>query len=78
MNVGALEREAAERAQFTLRMRSRGFSDIRVLRSLERTPRSFFVPQRYADLFTEIPQHRFRVDISSSAIRARASTAGRP
>src|SRR5215469_10167769 len=32
------------------------------------------VPRRYADLFTEIPEHRFRLDISSSEIRAR----GRP
>jgi hypothetical protein len=31
------------------------------------------VPSRYADLFTEIPEHRFRVDTSSSAIRARAA-----
>jgi len=29
------------------------------------------VPRRYADLFTEIPAHRFRFDISSSEIRAR-------
>ena len=29
------------------------------------------VPRRYADLFTEIPEHRFRFDISSSEIRAR-------
>jgi hypothetical protein len=29
------------------------------------------VPPRYADLFTEIPEYRFRVDISSSEIRAR-------
>jgi hypothetical protein len=29
------------------------------------------VPPRYADLFTEIPEHRFRSDISSSEIRAR-------
>jgi len=29
------------------------------------------VPRRYADLFTEIPEHRFRVDASSSAIRAK-------
>jgi hypothetical protein len=28
------------------------------------------VPRRYADLFTEIPEHRFRVDTSSSEIRA--------
>src|ERR1700753_1130603 len=49
-NAAALEKEAAERAQFTLRMRSRGLGDLRVLRALERTPRSFFVPQRYADI----------------------------
>ena len=42
--------EARERALFTLRMRQRGLSDVRVLRALERTPRSFFVPQRYADI----------------------------
>jgi hypothetical protein len=30
------------------------------------------VPRRYADLFTEIPEHHFRVDTSSSEIRARA------
>jgi Cytidylyltransferase-like len=29
------------------------------------------VPRRYADLFTEIPEHRFRFDASSSEIRAR-------
>lgn len=50
MSVAATESEARERAQFTLRMRQRGLSDVRVLRALERTPRSFFVPQRYADI----------------------------
>ena len=29
------------------------------------------IVRRYADLFTEIPEHRFRLDISSSEIRAR-------
>jgi hypothetical protein len=33
------------------------------------------VPRRYADIFTEIPEHRFRFDASSSAIRA--GTCGR-
>ena len=33
------------------------------------------VPRRYADLFTEIPEHRFRVDVSSSDIRARGPAA---
>ena len=30
------------------------------------------VPRRYADLFSEIPEHRFRLDTSSSEIRARS------
>jgi len=34
------------------------------------------VPRRYADLFTEIPEHVFRVDTSSSEIRARRRAAG--
>jgi len=34
------------------------------------------VPWRYADLFTEIPEHRFRLDISSSEIRARGRVVG--
>jgi len=37
------------------------------LRALNDIP----VPRRYADLFTEIPEHVFRVDTSSSEIRAR-------
>src|SRR5712672_3585926 len=34
------------------------------------------VPRRYADLFTEIPEHRFRFDTSSSEIRARRRAVG--
>ena len=34
------------------------------------------VPPRYSDLFTEIPEHRFRLDISSSEIRARLRGVG--
>ncbi|MGE0416506.1 MAG: hypothetical protein AB7O80_06850, partial [Acetobacteraceae bacterium] len=34
------------------------------------------VPRRYADLFTPIPEDRFRLDTSSSAIRARRDAAG--
>jgi protein-L-isoaspartate(D-aspartate) O-methyltransferase len=48
--TAASDAEARERAQFTLRMRQRGLSDVRVLRALERTPRSFFMAQRYADI----------------------------
>jgi hypothetical protein len=35
------------------------------------------VPRRYADLFTEIPEHLFRFDTSSSEIRARGVQLGR-
>ena len=34
------------------------------------------MPRRYADLFTEIPEHRFRFDTSSSEIRARGRAVG--
>jgi hypothetical protein len=30
------------------------------------------VPERYAGLFTEIPESRFRLDVSSTEIRARS------
>jgi protein-L-isoaspartate(D-aspartate) O-methyltransferase len=42
--------EAEERAQFMLRMRSRGVGDIKLLRAMELTPRAVFMPQRYADI----------------------------
>ena len=42
------------------------------LRALNDIP----VPRRYTDLFTEIPEHRFRVDTSSSEIRARRRVGG--
>lgn len=38
-----------------------------------RTLRDIAMPRRFADLFTEIPEQRFRLDTSSSAIRARRS-----
>ncbi len=50
MILAASDREARERALFVLRLRQRGLSDLRVLRALERTPRSFFMAQRYADI----------------------------
>ncbi len=36
------------------------------------------VPRRYADLFTEIPEHLFRFDTSSSEIRARGRAVDKP
>lgn len=38
-----------------------------------RTLGDIAVPRRYADLFEEIPEHRFRLDTSSTAIRARGT-----
>jgi hypothetical protein len=37
-----------------------------------RTLSDIGIPRRYADLFTEIPEHRFRLDTSSSEIRGLA------
>src|SRR5271154_751110 len=42
--------EAEGRPQFIRRMRARGAADLRLLRALERAPRSLFMPQRYADI----------------------------
>lgn len=42
--------EAEERAQFLLRLRSRGIGDLPLLRAMELTPRSLFLPQRFADI----------------------------
>jgi protein-L-isoaspartate(D-aspartate) O-methyltransferase len=50
MSEAPNHREAEERAQFMLRMRARGVGDLRLLRALERAPRSLFMPQRYADI----------------------------
>ena len=50
MNDSEVSIDAEERAQFTLRMRARGVSDIRLLRALERAPRALFMPRRYADI----------------------------
>lgn len=54
---------------FLVAVRIDGAGRVRALADLS-------VPGRYADLFTEIPEHRFRFDISSTEIRARAQAAG--
>jgi hypothetical protein len=41
-----------------------------------RTLRDVAVPRRYADLFAEIPEDRFRSDLSSTEIRARRAQGG--
>ena len=42
-----------------------------------RTLRDVPVPRRYSDLFSEIPEQRFRLDTSSTEIRAQERAAGR-
>jgi hypothetical protein len=69
----ALEEIANSGASFLVAVRLDAAGRVRALRDIP-------VPQRFADLFTEIPEHRFRVDTSSSEIRARAGAvnASRP
>ena len=62
----ALEEIANSGSRFLVAVRIDAAGRLRALNDIP-------VPQRYADLFTEIPEHRFRLDASSSAIRARAA-----
>jgi hypothetical protein len=62
----ALEEIASSGASFLVAVRLDASGRVRALTDIS-------VPGRYADLFTEIPEHRFRVDTSSSEIRARRS-----
>ena len=59
----ALEEIASSGASFLVAVRLDAAGRVRALKDI-------FVPRRYGDLFTEIPEHRFRVDLSSSQIRA--------
>ncbi len=61
---GALEEIGGAGGSFLVAVRIDGAGRLVALRDVP-------VPHRYVDLFTEIPEHRFRVDTSSSAIRAR-------
>ena len=63
----ALEEIANAGSSFLVAVRIDAAGRVRALNDIP-------LPRRYADLFTEIPEHRFRVDTSSSEIRAR----GRP
>ena len=65
----ALEEIAGSGASFLVAVRSDAAGRVRALGDIP-------VPRRYADLFTEIPEHRFRLDTSSSEIRARGRVAG--
>src|SRR5579872_3803891 len=65
----ALEEIANSGASFLVAVRLDTDGHVRALADIP-------VPQRYADLFIEIPEHRFRVDTSSSEMRARARVGG--
>jgi hypothetical protein len=60
----ALEEIANSGGSFLVAVRIDAAGRVRGLKDI-------LVPRRYAELFTEIPEHRFRLDISSSEIRAR-------
>ena len=61
---GALEEIASSGASFLVAVRIDAAGRVRALSDIP-------VPPRYTDLFTAIPEHRFRLDTSSSEIRAR-------
>jgi nicotinamide mononucleotide (NMN) deamidase PncC len=65
----ALEEIANSGSRFLVAVRLDAGGRVRALSDIP-------VPRRYADLFTEIPEHRFRVDTSSSEIRARRRADG--
>jgi nicotinamide mononucleotide (NMN) deamidase PncC len=65
----ALEEIANSGGSFLVAVRIDAVGRIRALKDIP-------VPRRYTDLFTEIPEHRFRVDTSSSEIRTRRSADG--
>jgi hypothetical protein len=65
----ALEEIANSGSSFLVAVRIDAAGRVRALTDIP-------VPRRYADLFTEIPEHHFRFDISSSEIRARRDAVG--
>ena len=65
----ALEEIANSGGSFLVAVRIDAAGRVRALNDIP-------VPRRYADLFTEIPEHRFRLDTSSSEIRARRRAVG--
>ena len=65
----ALEEIANSGGSFLVAVRVDAAGRVRALNDIP-------VPRRYADLFTEIPEHRFRFDTSSSEIRARGRAVG--
>ena len=65
----ALEEIANSGASFLVAVRIDATGRVRALNDIP-------VPRRYVDLFTEIPEHRFRFDTSSSEIRAGGRAVG--
>jgi hypothetical protein len=65
----ALEEIANVGNSFLVAMRIDAAGRVRTLNDIP-------VPRRYADLFSEIPEERFRFDTSSTEIRARARAVG--
>ena len=65
----ALEEIASSGSSFLVAVRIDAVGRVRALDDIP-------VPRRYADLFSEIPEHRFRVDTSSSEIRMRRRAVG--
>src|SRR5437764_2915225 len=65
----ALEEVAKSGSSFLVAVRVDAAGRVRALNDIP-------VPRRYADLFSEIPEHHFRVDTSSSEIRARTHAIG--
>src|SRR5262245_57174525 len=65
----ALEEIANSGSSFLVAVRIDAVGRVRALNDIP-------VPRRFADLFTAIPEHRFRVDTSSSEIRARRGADG--
>jgi hypothetical protein len=66
---GALDEIANSGGSFLVAVRVDAAGHVRALTDLP-------VPRRFADLFTEIPEHRFRLDTSSSELRARGRAVG--
>ena len=66
---GALEEIGTSGASFLVAVRIDAAGRVRALSDIA-------VPRRYVDLFSEIPEHRFRLDTSSSQIRARGGAGG--
>ena len=64
-----LDEIASSGASFLMAVRRDAAGRVRALNDIP-------VPRRYVDLFTEIPEHQFRFDTSSSEVRARGRVAG--